>query len=81
MLEKTYKGSYLQIKTFAMLVDWYPNQDRLDMEVDVENEQVTCKFNTSYDLLEVDEIWKDVLSTMNEYVEAAIATGFNSKHS
>lgn len=80
MIEKTYKGSYLQIKTFAMLVDWYGNQDRLDMEVDIQNEQVTCKFSSSYDQREVDEIWRDVLSTMNEYVEAAIATGFNSRH-
>lgn len=80
MFDVIYEGTYLQVKTLAMLVDWFHNEQRLDFELDVEKQAVTCHFTSEADRQEVDEMWRDVCATMNTWVESAIALEHENKH-
>lgn len=80
MFDVTYEGTYLQVKTLAMLVDWFHNEERLDFELDVEKQAMICHFTSEADRQEVEEMWRDVCNTMNRHVEYAIALAYENNH-
>ena len=73
-------GTYIQVKTMHILLDWYANEELMQISLDLENTSITCEVTSGNDMNEINRMWADVQNVMNEWVEGAIATGYARKH-
>lgn len=80
MQTKIYQGTYLQAKVFTMLLDWSTVEGIVKISYDPENDTVTLDYKQEEAVTEADSIWTDVVSTMNVFVEGAIATHYAREH-
>ena len=81
MTKQIFSGSYLQVKAFAMILDWYSNEEYMTISKDSDAQTVTVEFfGSDVDLIAVNEIWEDVCEQFNDGTEAVVATTYAIEH-
>lgn len=74
------RGTYIQVKTMHMLLDWFSNEQPVNVSLNLEDNSITCEITSGNDMNEINRMWVDVQNVMNEWVVGAIATGYAREH-